>query len=145
MLEFIEKWARRAREHRPDLSSRIGRAVQLVEAGAVHRNSKPKSFLVASQSQPRVGYFVDLERRMCGCPDHQQGGAPGGWCKHLIAACLVYVANEEAGEGGSPASGNPGQVTPGNGDYSHLSPHEQERLLTAQVEAWRSGQPVMII
>ncbi len=82
-----------ARE-RPDLRSRLQRAVALVEAGAVREPHGRAHVLVRSQS--RRGAYVVSPGAGCTCPDATEGRAPSfgrvPGCKHYLAAWLQVRA-----------------------------------------------------
>ena len=75
----------------PLLRSRIERAVDLYCRGAVGLLTSGLLFEVLGNSDTYVVDATDLG--YCSCPDHSK--APGGLCKHAIAAGLYLAAFEE--------------------------------------------------
>ena len=66
---------------------RVGKAVRLLEAGAVTRTGT-YTFQVASQ-YGEGAYQVDLQEHACECPDSGKGHV----CKHRIASYLYSLRN----------------------------------------------------
>jgi uncharacterized Zn finger protein len=96
MVPTTEQALARVVEHitsrNPVLLSRIGKAHQLVQAGAVAWSPDIRAHVVRSQSNELGAYTVSLADKSCTCPD--QPRAPHGWCKHLLAVAVVGMADE---------------------------------------------------
>ncbi len=86
--------ARRLAHERPDLATRVWRAVALVEAGAVHEPAGRSDVIVRSQAGH--GSYVVCPNAGCTCPDATEGRAPRfgrvPGCKHYLAAWLQVRA-----------------------------------------------------
>lgn len=92
----VEHWSAR---HASDkgMLARLTRAHEIVRAGdRILWDPDIRSHVVRSCADPAIWYVVNLEVRWCACPDHQQGDAPRGWCKHLLALALVGAVDEVA-------------------------------------------------
>ncbi len=77
----------------PGGEDRYARALLIPgEAIAAHGDG---TYTIASQYDVGVTYLVDLAHHSCNCPDHVFG-APQGWCKHLMRACMkeMWVGNK---------------------------------------------------
>jgi len=88
VADVVAHWVRR----NPDLLARLGRAHQLVLTGAVTADRSRPCHLVRSATAPGLVYTVSLFGRTCECPDFLDGGAPRGWCKHLLAVAAGGAA-----------------------------------------------------
>lgn len=86
--------ARRLAHERPDLATRIWRAVALVEAGAVVEPAGRPDVIVRSQAGR--GTYTVSPNLGCTCPDATEGRAPSfgrvPGCKHYLAAWLQVRA-----------------------------------------------------
>jgi hypothetical protein len=77
----------------PDLTSRLLRAEDIALAGQIE-DLGDGHWIVPSQTS--TGYcVVHPAERACCCPDHSEGQAPRGLCKHLLSVLLLQRAHAE--------------------------------------------------
>ena len=74
--------------HAPELKLRLEAAVELTEADAIYIDQSGRMW-VKSQSREKQSYVVD--QRPCACEDSRHGNAPGGYCKHRLAAYMYAL------------------------------------------------------
>ena len=81
----------RGRQRQPMLTGRLEKAAAIV----VLRRIEPREggWLVESDSQEDMSYYVNDEHGTCTCPDFQR--APLGFCKHRLAVGLIVQAERE--------------------------------------------------
>ena len=87
IAEVVAHWVRL----NPDLLARLGRAHDIAVSDRIVWDPDQRAHVVRSSDGSRW-YRVDLAGRSCACPDHRDGGAPRGWCKHLLALAVVGAA-----------------------------------------------------
>ncbi|MBI3866459.1 MAG: transposase [Planctomycetia bacterium] len=72
----------------------------LVIAALCKLKKSGKAWLVPSQTEADTVYRVDIEKKTCTCPDHEESGAP---CKHIYAAEITSRRDSPAAEEAAPA------------------------------------------
>ena len=69
-------------------NGRLERALLLAKEGKVQVTDQPGIFNVRGTTGPQCWYEVDLNERICECPDHNAGNI----CKHRTAAWYIQQA-----------------------------------------------------
>lgn len=90
-IEQLRTYVERAKERRPELTSRLERAAFIVTMRTITRHG-PDYWEVESDTESDRSYWVYGQK--CSCPDHAR--APGGLCKHRLACGIVQITERDA-------------------------------------------------
>ena len=109
----------------PNLKSRTIGALTLIDSDAL-KPSRTRALSWTCKSakfskHTPITYHVHLGPRSCSCPDTKRH-APGGWCKHQIAAAIVSRAAV----------------------IDAATAERIEKLRDIQTQAWMDGTPVLL-
>jgi hypothetical protein len=85
-IEQLRTYVERAKERRPELTSRLERAAFIVTMRTITRHG-PDYWEVESDTEHGRAYWVN--GLYCSCPDFPR--APSGLCKHKCAVGLIKV------------------------------------------------------
>lgn len=104
--------------------TRIEGALQLVQGNAIKIDNSGRMW-VGSSTRDK-SYLV--EQRPCRCEDSKHGGAPGGYCKHRIAAFMYATAAQIIGDRMAPQ-------THRNGTQDNLPAVQEPEIMEAPITA----------
>jgi hypothetical protein len=89
-IEALRTYVERAKERRPELTSRLERAAFIVTMRQITRHG-PDYWEVESDTEHGRAYWV--LGMNCSCPDHAR--APGGLCKHRLAVGVLQITERD--------------------------------------------------
>lgn len=92
-LDSLREMAERGKTRRPELASRIERAVFIVVMRRIEQRGE-NDWLIESDTEVGKSYGVTLTS--CSCPDFAR--APLGLCKHRLALGLARMAEYQQGQ-----------------------------------------------
>src|SRR3990172_9717642 len=92
-LSTIRELRRRLLEKHPELASRFERAVVVL---VTRRIAQQGNAYLVEGSKAGDFYKVTWQKgeKSCECVDYGSGRAPGGFCKHIIAVCMMMKSEE---------------------------------------------------